>query len=145
MKIVLWLISCTGLIVLLSGIGYGWSNRSGHTAVEPALGFAFFGPIFAIGLAARLITSGRWLSARVTEVIGFVGMAFILFVTKLGILNQYQTWIDAGMPDRHPQGDLLLAGFLIGGLGGSLMVAYLVTQHAKSHCHGKPLERSEFE
>lgn len=136
MKIVLWLISYIALIVLLAGIGYCWSNRSGHTAEDPYLGFGFFWPVFAIGLASRLISRGRWLSARVTEVIGFVGMAFILFVTKLGILNQYETWIAAGMPNRHPQGDSLLAGFLVGGLGGSLMVAYLVTPKAQQAAGG---------
>ena len=126
MKIALWLISLISLIGLLAAIGYCWLNRSGHTAEYPYLGFAFFGLVFAIGLVSRMITRGRWLSARVTEVLGFVGMAFILFVTRLGILNQYDTWIAAGMPNRHPQSDLLLAGFLIGGLGGSLLVAYLV-------------------
>ena len=131
MKTALWLLSFIAVVVLLAGMGYCWSNRSGHTAVEPYLGFGFFGPVFAIGLTARLITRGRWLSARVTEVIGFIGLVFILFVTKLGILNQYETWIAEGMPNRHPYADLLLAGFLIGGLGGSLVVAYLATPKAQ--------------
>jgi len=131
MKIALWLISFIALIVLLAAIGYCWTNRSGHTAEDPYLGFAFFGPVFVIGLASRMITRGSWLSARVTEVTGFIGMAFILFVTRLGILNQYEAWIDAGMPNRPPQADLLLAGFLLGGLGGALVVAYLVTPKAQ--------------
>lgn len=131
MKPTLWLLSLIAMIVLLAGVVYCWTNRSGHTGIEPYRGFGFFGPVFAVGLAARLITRGRWLSARVTEVIGFVGMAFILFVTKMGILNQYERWIAAGMPNRHPYADLLLIGFLIGGLGGSLMVAYLATPKAE--------------
>lgn len=131
MKIVLWLISSIALMVLLVGIGYCWSNRSGHTAEDPYLGFGFYGPVFAIGLASRIITHGNWLSARITEVIGFIGLAFILFITKLGILNQYETWITEGMPDRNPYADFLLAGFLVGGLGGSLVVAYLVTPKAQ--------------
>jgi hypothetical protein len=131
MKTALWLLSCVAVVVLLAGMGYCWSNRSGHSAVEPYLGFRFFGPVFAVGLAARLITRGTWLSARITEVIGFIGLVFILFVTKLGILNQYETWIRVGMPNRNPHADLLLAGFLVGGLGGSLAVAYLVTPKAQ--------------
>jgi hypothetical protein len=131
MKTALWLLSSVAVVVLLAGMGYCWSNRSGHTAVEPYLGFWFFGPVFAIGLAARLITGGTWLSARITEVIGFIGLAFLLFVTKLGILNQYETWIAEGMPVRHPYADLLLVGFLVGGLGGSLVVAYRVTPKAQ--------------
>ena len=130
MKIALWLLSLVAIVLLLGGVAYCWSNPSGHTALEPYLGFGFFGPVFAIGLAARVITRGRWLSARVTEVIGFVGMAFILFVTKLGILNQYETWLVAGMPNRHPHSGGLLTGFLIGGLGGAFVVAYLVTPKA---------------
>jgi hypothetical protein len=127
MKIALWLVSWGAVVVLLAGMGCCWSNRSGHTAIDPYLGFGFLGPVFAIGLAARLLTRGAWLSARITEVIGFVGLAFILFVTKLGILNPYETWVEAGMPNRNPHADWLLAGFLVGGLGGALVVAWIVT------------------
>ncbi|MGI9244852.1 MAG: hypothetical protein ACR2RV_28875, partial [Verrucomicrobiales bacterium] len=78
-------------------------------------------------LIARLVTGARWLSAKVIEVTGFVGVVFAFFVTRLGILNPYQDWIDAGMPLRNPYTPWLLVGFVLGGLGGSLVIGYLTT------------------
>jgi|TARA_B110000914_G_scaffold18248_1_gene13958 NAD/NADP transhydrogenase beta subunit len=131
MKIAFWLLSLAAMVILLACIVYCWTNRSGHTAINPLLALAFFGPVFVIGIVGRMITRGQWLSARCAEVIGFVGMAFIPFVIKFGILNQYETWIAAGMPSRNPQADFLLAGFLVGGLGGVLVIAYLITPKAQ--------------
>lgn len=131
MKLVFWLVSLIGLIILLACIYYSWANRSGHTGVDPLLALNCFVPIFAIGIVGRMVTRGQWLSARCAEVIGLVGMAFVPFVTKLGILNEYETWIAAGMPNRNPYADLLLAGFLVGGLGGVLVIAYLITPKAQ--------------
>ena len=65
------------------------------------------------------------------EITGLVGMAFAFFVTRLGILNQYQDWIDTGMPARNPDTTLLLTGFVLGALGGSLAIGYLITPQAE--------------
>lgn len=132
MKTGFWILAFAAVAALLAGIVYCWSNRSGHSGFDPMVGLWPFGAVFLIGLMGRMITRGRWLSARFAEVTGFVGMAFVPFVMELGILNQYEAWIAAGMPERNPQADWLLAGFLVGGLGGALVVACLVTPRAEA-------------
>ena len=57
---------------------------------------------------------------------------FGVFVSKLGILYQYEDWIAAGMPERNPYTALLLVGFTIGALGGSLAIAYLMAKNSRS-------------
>ena len=114
-----------GLLGLFAAIAYGWRNDSGHSGIDPFLAIYFFAPIFALGVLGLFLTKGRCLSPRAVVVIGLVGIAFSFFVTNLNILNQYETWIAAGMPERNPYATLLLVGFVVGGLGGSLVIAYL--------------------
>ena len=130
MKIAFWILFFASLLALLAAVAYCWQNESGHSAEDPLITLTIFAPVFVIGLVGRLITKGRWLSARAVEVVGFVAMAFGVFVSKLGILAQYEDWIAAGMPNRNPNASLLLIGFVLGGLGGSLAVACLVTPKA---------------
>jgi hypothetical protein len=130
MRICFWILAIAAAGVLLAGVVYCWSNRSGHSGFDPIAGLWPFGVVFFIGLVGRMITRGRWLSARLAEVVGFVGLAFVPFVMELGILNHYEAWIAAGMPDRNPHADWLLAGFVVGGLGGAVAVACLVTPRA---------------
>lgn len=125
------MLSLFAVVSLLVGLIYCWTNRSGHTGFDPYLGFALFAPIFIIGISVRLMTRGRLHAARAAEVTGFIGLVFIPFITELGILQEYEKWAAAGMPERHPYADLLLAGFLLGGFGGSLVVAYIATKQAQ--------------
>lgn len=138
MKGAYWMIFTASLIVLLAAVGYCWQNESGHSGVDPLILLIFFGPVFAGGLVGRLLTRGRLLSARSVEVVGFVGMAFGFFITKLGILNLYEDWIAAGMPERNPNASILLTGFVLGGLGGSLAIAYLITPKAEQDTADNP-------
>ena len=131
MRIAYWTIFAVSLLILLATVAYCWSNRSGHSGIDPLITLAFFGPVFVFGLIGRLLTKGRWMSARFVEIIGFIGIAFAFFVTKLGILNQYEDWIAAGMPERNPNTFLLLAGFVACALGGSLAIGYVITPKAE--------------
>lgn len=131
MKTALWILFSASLMVLLAAVFYCWRNEAGHSAVSPLGSIYFFAPVFVVGLSARIFVGRTWLSARMVEITGFVGMAFAFFVTRLGILNQYQDWIDTGMPARNPDTTLLLTGFVLGALGGSLAIGYLITPQAE--------------
>lgn len=130
MRFTYWIVFAGSLVVLLAAIGYCWRNGSGHSGVNPMITVPIFAPVFVFGLVGGLLSKRRCLAAGLTEVTGFVGMVFGVFVSKLGILNQYEDWIAAGMPERNPYAALLLVGFAIGGLGGSLVVAFLMTERS---------------
>jgi hypothetical protein len=121
----LWLVSLLCLLTLLVFGGYCWYNQSGHCSMDPNLLLGFYGLIFGMGVTIRFTQQKNLLPARMTEALGFAGMSFIIFVTHLNILNHYETWILKGMPERNPSTHLLLFGFLIGALGGSMISAYL--------------------
>jgi hypothetical protein len=124
----LWHIAfATGLLGLFAAIAFCWRNGAGHSGIDPFLAIYFFAPVFAFGALGLILTNGRSFPPRAVAVNGFVGIALPFFVTKLNILNQYEDWIDAGMPGRNPYAALPLVGFAIGGLGGSLALAYLTT------------------
>ena len=132
MKVVYWIVFAISLMALLAAIAYCRRNESGHSSEDPLHLIPLFAPVFTFGLVGRLLGKGRWLSAGLVEVTGFVGMAFGIFVSKLGILNQHEDWIAAGMPERNPCDQLLLVGFTLGALGGSLAVAFMMAKEARS-------------
>lgn len=119
------------LSALLAAVFYCWQNGAGHSAVDPLASIFFFAPVVAVGLCARIVDRKTWLAARMVAITGFVGMALAFFVTRMGILNQYQDWIGAGMPARNPHTTRLLTGFVLGALGGSLVIGYLAFPPAK--------------
>lgn len=127
-----YLVFAASLLLLLAGINYCLRNDSGHSGTDPFDGIYFFGAVLGLGVLGLILTSGKHLHPRALVATGVVGIAFSFFVTKLGILNQYDSWIAAGMPERNPHSFLLLIGFAIVGVGGSLVVAYLTTPRAEA-------------
>ena len=71
MKIAFWLLSLAAMVILLACIVYCWTNRSGHTAINPLLALAFFGPVFVIGIVGRMITPTPFLPHPIRSKGGF--------------------------------------------------------------------------
>ena len=115
---------------LLGAIVYCWRNHSGHSGVDPFLVSYFSAPVLALGISGLALTGGKSLPARAAAVTGLFGVMFGVFVTRLGILNQYGDWIAAGMPERNPHAALLLLGFAVVGISGSLAIAWMTAPQA---------------
>lgn len=126
MKAFYWILFAASLIAILAAVGYSWQNISGHTGASPLAFSQLFAPVFAIGIIGLLVRRGQWLPARAVVSISLVGLAFGLFVTKLGILNEYGDWITAGMADRNPRAPPWLMAYVLCGIGVSLAGAFLV-------------------
>ena len=119
----LWLAAWLSMLVLLSAVAYCWKNLSGHSSVNPMLLVPAFAPALLLG-AATSLAGGPVRPARSLITIGLFGMALGLLVSKLGILYQYEAWIAAGMPERNPHSQTLLAAFALVAVGATLAIGF---------------------
>ncbi|MEM1294638.1 MAG: hypothetical protein AAGH89_04690 [Verrucomicrobiota bacterium] len=143
MKAIYWMIFAGSLITLLAALNYSWNNKSGHTGFSPMAFSMLYWPVLVIGLLGVVLTKGFWLSPRMVVSIGLAGLAYGLFVTRLGILNEYGDWINARMPARNPNTSLFLIVFTLLGIGGSLLAAYLLGPKIESSVANPPSASTE--
>lgn len=122
MKTVLaYLPASLGLVALVIGLLYCLQNTSGHSGVNPIQASLGFLPILGIGIF--LLCKPTWRRAGwVTTVIGVFGLGFGSFVSKLQIMQGYETWLKSGQESSESSIPLLLVFviFLFVSLGAAV-------------------------
>ena len=111
---------------LLVAIVYCWQNEAGHSGFEPMLTLLLYTPVVAFGVVGVFAGRETLGEAAMLVLIGIAGMTFGVFVSKLGILMQYERWIEAGMPERNPNATHLLASFAIATVIGCVTTLLLM-------------------
>ena len=122
-----YLIATTASLVgLLAATGYAWTNQSGHSGIDPSIAPFLFAPACLLGLAGTFSHGASRRHAAALAIIGLEGALFGWFVTGLGILNSYEKWIAAGMPDRNPHAGFLLLAFLLVAIAAAAVAVRLI-------------------
>jgi hypothetical protein len=125
-------------LLLVLGVAYCWHNESGHSGLDPLLTTYLFAPACLVGIAGAFLGREAARPATALAVVALFGMSFGAFISKLNILNGYEEWISAGMPERNPGAGLLLIGFLVGALGLALVIARLTPVRAEQDVAANP-------
>ncbi len=90
---------CLGASLNLLGLLlYVWSNRSGHTSLNPYLCLIVFVPCALLGLGLAVTDRGARRLAGLSISLGAFGALALLYFDRANVLLPYEVWIQRGMP-----------------------------------------------